>query len=68
MAASQNSSQEKAEARDARIENDPAHWKRMYHQLVEREKARKRGMLIGTFIACGIVVAVVVILELFNFD
>jgi hypothetical protein len=44
-------------ARLARLENDPAHWKRLYLEMVEREKERKTqheiikgGLIIGAIV------------------
>jgi hypothetical protein len=52
----------------ARRENDPAHWKRMYQDMVEREEERKRtrDMYLGYVMVCGVFVAILYFLRIFN--
>jgi len=62
--------QKDAEARDvaeqARLENDPRHWKRLYLRMVEREeeRKRKRDMYLGMFMVCAAIAAIIYILGL----
>ncbi len=55
-------------AEQARLENDPKHWKRLYLRMVEREEERKRthDMYLGMFMVCAIFVAIVYTLRLFH--
>ena len=59
--------QKDAEARDvaeqARLENDPRHWKRLYLRMVEREeeRKRKRDMYLGMFMVCAAIAAIIYI-------
>jgi hypothetical protein len=55
-------------ARQARIENDPVHWKRMYEIMVgrENERQRTRKMWLGGLMICGVFFAIMSILRLFG--
>ena len=58
----------RAAADQARRENDPAHWKRMYQDMVEREEKRKRtrDMWLGYVMVCAVFLAFGYILKLFH--
>jgi hypothetical protein len=55
-------------ARQARLENDPAYWKRMYQHVVEREEERKRkhDMQLGMFMVCAVFAVILYVLKLLN--
>ena len=52
-------------ARQARLENDPKHWKRLYEDMVRREEERKtnRDMWIGAVIVLAAIAALAWLLE-----
>lgn len=58
-------SQARESARQAHRENDPAYWKRLYLDMVEREKERKRQKEItqSILIVSGVVGALLLLLK-----
>jgi hypothetical protein len=58
----------RAAADQARLENDPAHWRSMYQRMVEREEERKRksDLNLSIFLVCAAFAAVLYILRMFH--
>lgn len=55
-------------ARQARLENDPKYWKRMYERMVERDEERNRDMWFGVVMVLAAFLAIAFLLRIFGFD